>query len=369
VSHARHLFASHESLRTKAGVGVVATADEPLHRSDDCSVGGLRVRGLREEAREADFIWSTDAIDSFGEVVEQSWRLDRFRANPVILFGHQSRELPIGVGLNFGVESVDGNQALVGTIRFATEKQNPKAEQVWQLVLAGILKAVSVGFRTHTTRFETRDGREILVLADNELVETSVVPIPANPETLSRMRQRAVESRAQNRNDKAHRDSASEERTSVNPDELQKALDERTKQLGDAVENTKAADLRAKDAESARAAAQASEKKALDERDAANVARNAAVEKADTMWLASVERDATELIGTKITPGEKPGLIALAKADPEAYEVHIKALRGKNDLPTAVGTRVSSKTKDDGRATQDNKGAALDAAIAKKVEA
>lgn len=151
----------------------------------------MRVKLAREDARCCQVIASTDDVDSHGEIVEQSWDLTRYAANPVVLYGHDSRELPIGHASDVGV--VDGR--LVATLHFASEKANPRAEQVWQLVREGVLRAVSVGFYPSDVRFEMRDGREVPVLANNELLEISVVPVPANPNALARLHARAAGTR------------------------------------------------------------------------------------------------------------------------------------------------------------------------------
>lgn len=142
--------------------------------------------------RVVEVIASTDAEDRWGDSIEQVWRLDAYRANPVVLYAHDSRALPIGGAENVRVE--DG--ALRATLRFVDASVNPEAEKVWQSIQAGVLRAVSVGFIPHSYRWEKRDDREILVLSDNELVEISVVPVPANPEALMRMRRKALAARA-----------------------------------------------------------------------------------------------------------------------------------------------------------------------------
>lgn len=148
----------------------------------------LRIKRAAKDARSIDVVASTDAIDSYGETVEQSWDLARYAANPVVLYAHNSRELPIGTARDVKVEG----GVLVASIDFVSAEANPKAEQVWRLVQEGALRAVSVGFRPRTVRGEIRDGRSVTVLADNELHEISVVPIPANPEALARARARAL---------------------------------------------------------------------------------------------------------------------------------------------------------------------------------
>jgi HK97 family phage prohead protease len=155
---------------------------------DDLFVRSLHLKSVREEAREVDFICSTSAIDSYGEIVDQSWDLRRYATNPVVLWAHNSRDLPIGQARNVGV--VDG--ALQATIYFS--KANPEAETIWQLVLEKTLRSVSVGFLPNTIRVEKRDGEDVCVLCDNELYEISVTSIPANPEALAKMKARALQS-------------------------------------------------------------------------------------------------------------------------------------------------------------------------------
>jgi len=136
-------------------------------------------------------VMSTEAEDRHGEIVEQRWRLERFRKNAVVLFGHDSRDLPIGRAENVRVEG----GALRGTIVFATAEANPEAEKVWQLVQQDMLSSVSVGFVPHDVRRERRDGRDVTILSDCELIELSVVPIPANSEAVMQ-RAKAMGTRA-----------------------------------------------------------------------------------------------------------------------------------------------------------------------------
>jgi HK97 family phage prohead protease len=143
---------------------------------------GLEVKTINESGRSIDCIASTETVDSYGDIVEQVWNLQRYLANPVVLFAHNSRELPIGHAENVRVES----GALRARIIFATADANPKAEQVWQSVRQKTLRGVSVGFYPNAVREEKRDGRSVLVLSDNELHEISVVPVPANPDAVMR---------------------------------------------------------------------------------------------------------------------------------------------------------------------------------------
>lgn len=134
--------------------------------------------------RRRTFVASTDAVDRHGEVIEQKWRLERYKLNPVVLFAHNSWDLPIGKCVNVGV--VSGR--LECEVEFASSAANPEAEKIWRLVQEGVLNAVSVGFRPNDIRYEMRDGKEIVIFSDNELFEISVVPIGANPDALAKMK-------------------------------------------------------------------------------------------------------------------------------------------------------------------------------------
>lgn len=120
-------------------------------------------------------IASTEAVDRDGDVLVQAgWQLDNFLKNPVMLWSHNPFELPIGKVTKIGVE---GTQ-LVFDAEFAIE-ENDHAKKVFDLMKGGFLNTFSVGFIPK----EHKDGK----ITKMELLEISVVPIPANQEaTVSR---------------------------------------------------------------------------------------------------------------------------------------------------------------------------------------
>ena len=145
----------------------------------------LMVRTINAGARTVDFIASTAARDSYGDIIDQeSWQLDHYKANPIVLYGHASRDLPIGQAVYCAVE----NGQLVCQIKFASEDANPMAEKVWRLLQEKVLRAVSVGFSPVNGRYETLDGAEVFVWRNSILKEISVVPVPANHEAVARMK-------------------------------------------------------------------------------------------------------------------------------------------------------------------------------------
>lgn len=128
---------------------------------------------LKADKSGFDFLASTSAIDRQGDSIDQSgWELGNYKLNPVILWAHDYSQLPIGKA-----ESIEVTDAglKISTV-FASEKANPKAEQVRQLLAEGFLNAVSVGFIP-----KERNGN---VITRAELLEVSVVPVPANQEAL-----------------------------------------------------------------------------------------------------------------------------------------------------------------------------------------
>lgn len=144
------------------------------------------VKSIDEETRQATFVISTDEKDRMGEVVEQSWDLENYKKNPIVLFGHDPSKPGYVVGRATEiVADKDGDKNItLGTVQFAEEGTSDDADTVWKLVKQGILRTVSVGFIPHT--FKTLDDDdETDVLADNELLEFSIVPIPANPSAVA----------------------------------------------------------------------------------------------------------------------------------------------------------------------------------------
>ncbi len=158
-------------------------------------VRALGVKSINRDSRSVDVLASTDTLDSHGDIVEQSWDLDRYRSNPVVLFAHDHKSLPVG---HADLVRVEGG-ALMARLNFVDEKANPIAEQVYQSFVQGSLRAVSVGFVPRHVRVEhDENGKQLFVLSDNELHEISAVPIPSNPETLGRMKQRAISTKLEN---------------------------------------------------------------------------------------------------------------------------------------------------------------------------
>jgi HK97 family phage prohead protease/HK97 family phage major capsid protein len=129
-----------------------------------------------------EFVLSDATVDSYGDIVEPSgWDLKRFKQNPIALFGHSSG-FPIGKWADVRVE--DGK--LKGRLEMAKAGTSYRLDELRRLIEQGILRAVSVGFRPLKAEPLNPEkpyaGQKYL---KQELLEASLVSIPANPAALS----------------------------------------------------------------------------------------------------------------------------------------------------------------------------------------
>ena len=141
---------------------------------DDCEVKKLA-------EREYEFTASTSIQDRDGEVIEASgWDLKNFKKNPVIMYAHDYRSLPIGKASRVWLS--DGK--LKNTVSFPPEGTYEFADIVERLVGAGYLNTESVGFIPK--KWEDGDGEKAprRTYTKQELLEISIVPVPSNPDAL-----------------------------------------------------------------------------------------------------------------------------------------------------------------------------------------
>lgn len=300
------------------------------------------IRSINETTRTVDFVASTDAIDSYGEsVCQDNWQLERYLSNPVALFAHMSRELPIGHSTRCEVTTDNGKKQLECSIQFSTAEANPLAEQVWQSLRQKSLRTVSVGFIPHTIRWEKRGDQEIYVLDDCELFEISVTPVPANPEALAKMRARARETATQ-ATSATQRES---ETTMLTEKEIQDLRDKSSENAAlKAVAEKAASDATEKLASVTleRDANAIALKSVTTERDAAVVAQKAANESLALAQRTITEHGVDSLIGKKFAPTEREVMVELAVSNPALYEKTVKARPDMHLLDNLAGTEKAT---------------------------
>lgn len=129
-----------------------------------------------------EFVLSDATVDRYGDIVDPAgWLLANFRKNPIALFGH-SGGFPIGTWSNIRVEG----EKLIGRLNLAAKGTSARLDEIISLVEQGILRAVSVGFRplkSEPIDAEKPWGAQRYI--KQELLETSLVSVPANPAALA----------------------------------------------------------------------------------------------------------------------------------------------------------------------------------------
>lgn len=125
-----------------------------------------------------DFVLSDDTVDRVGDVIDPNgWLLANFKRNPIALFGHD-QDSPVGTWENLRVEG----GKLVGRLKLAARGTSARIDEIISLIEQKILRAVSVGFKP--LEYEPREGGRGYRYLKQELLETSIVSVPANPAAL-----------------------------------------------------------------------------------------------------------------------------------------------------------------------------------------
>lgn len=140
------------------------------------------VQEVKSNGRITGAIASSGAVDRMGEILDPNgWDLSNFKKAPRLLWGHEARQLPIGRVIPETLR-IDAQGRLIFDAEFA-EKENPFAKQVADLMRAKppYLNTFSVGFIPKKRSADDPD-----IITEMELLEISVVNIPANPEAMTR---------------------------------------------------------------------------------------------------------------------------------------------------------------------------------------
>lgn len=121
---------------------------------------------------------NTRFLDRVGDVVDPNAfkdTLQMYLKNPVVLYQHD-QDHPIGKTLSASIQP-DG---LWVEIEILPAGKSAKIDEVWNLIEFGALSAFSIGYKTLEVDFQD----DFFLLSNLELLEISVVSIPANRESL-----------------------------------------------------------------------------------------------------------------------------------------------------------------------------------------
>lgn len=142
----------------------------------------FKVKSVDKVANTVEGVFSAEVEDRQGEIVVQSgWMLENYKKNPVVLWAHNSGQPPIAKMLEIGVNPAT-NQ-LEGKMQFAVNEYD-FAATIFNLIIGGYQNAFSAGFINN--KYEIDQVNEKVYLIENELLEMSVVPVPANQLALAK---------------------------------------------------------------------------------------------------------------------------------------------------------------------------------------
>lgn len=210
------------------------------------------LRSVDEAKRQLTVTASTEKIDRYGDSIKVSgWRLENYKRNPVVLFGHRASEPAVGKTVAIWTES--SPPALVHTIEFASKEANPLADTLWRLYKDGFMSAVSVGFLPLEQPTPISDLESNTVgyeYTSQELLELSLVSLPANSDCVARARAAGFSEADLQRAFSGEEFSASnpesvyKELISINQEIASIALDVSTKAARECIARLKAAGVR-----------------------------------------------------------------------------------------------------------------------------
>jgi HK97 family phage prohead protease len=148
---------------------------------------GAIVKDTVAPVHDMEFTLSDETPDRYGDVVSASgWELANFKKNPIALFGHDYH-FPIGRWVDLHVDKEA--KGLRGKLQMAPRGTSERIDEIRTLIEHDILRAVSVGFRPTATpeplKDKNGDDTGGVRFLRQELLECSVVPIPANPNALA----------------------------------------------------------------------------------------------------------------------------------------------------------------------------------------
>lgn len=140
--------------------------------------------------RSASFVMTSETQDRYGDIVGQAGlSIDRFLENPVALPFHNSRTFPIGSWSDVTKLLSGRPKRTEGKLNFMKEGADPDSDRCAVHVEQGTLRTVSIGFAPNWEEIEfilddDEDWTGGFRFNESELLECSLVPIPAQPDAL-----------------------------------------------------------------------------------------------------------------------------------------------------------------------------------------
>ena len=156
---------------------------------------GTITKGPADLDRSFWMVASNEARDRDGDVIRaKGWNLKAFKKNPVGLFMHDYRQLPV-----FRVPDIKVDGSKLMALMHFPEELGGLSDDVYNAFQARALNASSVGFAPEEVRDDEKTREEFGLPAENaygngilfwkqELFELSAVTVPSNPEALAQIK-------------------------------------------------------------------------------------------------------------------------------------------------------------------------------------
>lgn len=188
MSEIAAIFAGHgiektENEMIRAGAHI-ETATKTIEKDGKSEVVAIeKATGKALAYGEFETVVSNSAEDRYFEkILVEGIDLKQIKKNPVVLWGHDYRGLPIGKITKIWVDN--GN--LMARIKLSVEKYE-FAKQVYDLILDGVINAVSLGGQVK------KWSEDYSTIEQLELYEVSVVPVGAHRDALITERSMGVD--------------------------------------------------------------------------------------------------------------------------------------------------------------------------------
>ncbi|WP_193171263.1 HK97 family phage prohead protease [Nisaea nitritireducens] len=141
-------------------------------------VGGI-AKAVGE--RQVRVVVSTSSLDRDGDIIEvKGIDLAAYRLNPIVLNQHRRAE-PIARCTDIRIKG----DTIEATVQFPDEGVSPKSDEVYGLIKAEILNAVSIGIiPLEWSNMDDKEPWRGKRYNKSEMIEFSVVSVPANSEAL-----------------------------------------------------------------------------------------------------------------------------------------------------------------------------------------
>ena len=145
------------------------------------------VEGVGNQFR---FTITTNDVDRDNDVIDpKGWSIESYLKNPVVLWAHDYTQPPVAIART--LERTPSGLASVA--EFIDPAVYPFAGTIAAMVRMGALNATSVGFRPLPGKWSYNEQRKGVDFAGQELLEYSIVPVPANASCLIEARSAGID--------------------------------------------------------------------------------------------------------------------------------------------------------------------------------